>query len=68
MKLDEICAAIDGMSSPELACIARRIMPKLVAVAEAARSVLSEEGVREHLSAFVMGMELMERLSALESD
>lgn len=47
---------------------AREALPKLIAVAEAARSVLSEEGVREHFSGFVMGVELLDRLAALEAD
>lgn len=33
-------------------------------VVEAARSVLSEDGVREYLSAYVMGVELIDRLDA----
>lgn len=57
-----------AVECPDAAFIAamRTMAPKLIAVAEAARSVLSEEGVREYLSAYVMGVELIERLSALE--
>jgi hypothetical protein len=39
----------------------------LIAVAEAAKSVLSEDGVKEHLSAYVMGCALIDRLAALET-
>lgn len=37
------------------------------AVIEALRSVLSEDGVREHLAAYVMGVETMNRLDAYDA-
>ncbi len=41
-------------------------LAKLEAVAQAAKSVLSEEGVKEYLSAWVMGVELIERVKDLD--
>lgn len=38
---------------------------RLKAVVEAASSVLSEDGMREKVSCYVMGVELIERLDAL---
>lgn len=39
----------------------------LESVTEALLSVLSEDGVKEYLSAYVMGVELIERASRLDS-
>lgn len=39
---------------------------KLERIAEALGSVLSEEGVKEYLSAYVIGVELIERARELE--
>lgn len=61
--LKRILLRYDG----DIAYVLRRL-PKLEAVAKAALSVLSEEGVREQLSCYVMGVELMGRLDALEAD
>ena len=41
---------------------------ELEMVAEAAKPLLSEDGVREMLSCYVMGVELINRLEALEKD
>lgn len=40
---------------------------KLEKVAEALLSVLSEEGVKEYLSAYVMGVELIDRAKDLDA-
>jgi transposase len=45
---------------------ARARIAKLEGVVEALRSVLSEDGVKEYLSAYVMGVELIDRVSNLE--
>ncbi len=45
--------------------IIKHDMPKLIAAVEAAQSVLSEEGVKEYLSAYVMGVELINRVDKL---
>lgn len=46
----------------------RTLLPLLLDVAEAARSVLSEDGVKEYLSSYVMGMELIARIEALRTE
>ncbi len=40
---------------------------KLEKIAEAARSLLSEEGMKDHAVCYVMGVELIDRLAELES-
>lgn len=47
---------------------ARNLMPKLFRVAEAARSVASEEAVKEQLLCYNMGCKLLEALADLEAD
>ncbi len=42
-------------------------LSRLLALASALKSVLSEEGVKEYLSAYVMGVETIDRLTAWES-
>lgn len=47
--------------------LARYELASAEAVIEALRSVLSEDGVREHLAAYVMGVETMNRLDAYDA-
>lgn len=71
MKLEDLkrlCVAYIGGEEQDWLDKWLEVGPKLIAVAEAAMSVLSEEGVKEHLSAYVMGAALIDRLAALEAD
>jgi hypothetical protein len=43
------------------------VFDELISISEAALSVISEDGVREHLLSYVMGAELISRLKAFET-
>ncbi len=49
----------------EIPVVVQTELEKLRAIAAAACSVLSEDGVKEYLSAYVMGVELIDRLDKL---
>lgn len=68
MSSGEWIAEVADNHDASFIAVARSMLPKLIAVAQAARSVLSEDGVKEHLCAYVMGVELIDRLAALEAN
>ena len=75
MSLDKMKARLGAISPGKLDQIytlsksAHAVLldvPKLIAVCEAAQSVLSEDGVKEYLCSYVQGVELIDRLAELE--
>lgn len=75
MSLDKIKARLGSLSPARLNEMPRSAqmlledaMPKLIRVAEAARSFLSEDEIRELMPCFTQGLSLNDALAALEGE